>query len=338
MVGSTHLQHAEDSANRTGAVVPHDNGSTPSVEEGWSVGVGQRQDAAQHGRVPCEGIGSGKDLGSRTGLGESSAAREHAGVGGVGVIGTYREGVRPHGVVPAPLECSEVVGIGTGESERERAGIGDIQIECGPSQRIGIGEDEGTGRDAGRAGVGVAAGEEHRAETGLGHPRGTAIAIVDQGGRDDQVGIRITGDIGNREGGSRRLQVDPVVGIDRGIGTDHGGIGPGDAHVVEQIGLPGAAGSAVGDELASVEDEVVEVVEGRSVLDLTAIVDCEDGRREVGGIAKDVGGVEVECAAAIHRDGGASGSHAVLGIAKDESARIHEGRSGEGVGTREGQG
>ena len=40
LVGSTHLQHAEDSANRTGAVVPHDNGSTPSVEECGSVGVG----------------------------------------------------------------------------------------------------------------------------------------------------------------------------------------------------------------------------------------------------------------------------------------------------------
>ena len=132
--------------------------------------------------------------------------------------------------------------------------------------------------------------------------------------------------------------MDPVVGIDRGIGTDHGGIGPRDAHVVEQIGLPGAAGSAVGDELATVEDEVVEVVEGRSILDLSAIVDREDGRREVGGIAEHVGGVEVEGAAAIHRDGGASGSHAVLGIAKDESARIHEGRSGEGVGPREGEG
>ena len=157
LVGSTHLQHAEDSANRTGAVVPHDNGSTPSVEEGWSVGVGQRQDAAEHGRIPSEGVGSSKDLLTASGLGESSAAREHAGVGGVGVVGTYREGVRPHGVVPAPLECSEVVGIGTGESKRERAGIVGVEVHRGPGQRIGIGEDKGAGRDPGGSSVGVAA-------------------------------------------------------------------------------------------------------------------------------------------------------------------------------------
>ena len=338
MVGGSHFEEAEDPAVGAGTVVPHHHGAASSTKECGSVGVGQRQDTAQHGRIPGEGIGSGKDLGSRTGLGESSTTREHAGVGGAVVIGTYREGVRPQRVVPAPLECSEVVGIRSGESEGERAGVGDIEIKLRTGQGIGIGEDERAGRDAGGSREAVASGEEHRAEATLGHPRGTAISVVDQGGRDNQVGIGITGDIGDREGRSRRAQLDAVVGIDRGGGADHRGIGPGDAHVVEQIRLPGAIGSAICDELATIEDEVVEIVEDPSVLDDTAVVHREDSRREVGGITEHVGVVEVECAAAIHRDGGTAGSHAVLGITKDKSARIHEGRSGERVGPREGQG
>ena len=92
--------------------------------------------------------------------------------------------------------------------------------------------------------------------------------------------------------------------------------------------------------MAAVEDDGLEVVEGASILYLSTAIhgDRDEGVAPRVSVTEGVVGVEVERAAVVDRDGAASGSHVVLGIANDESAGIHDGRSGEGVCRREGRG
>ena len=92
--------------------------------------------------------------------------------------------------------------------------------------------------------------------------------------------------------------------------------------------------------MASVEDEGFEVVEGGTILDLSTAVhgDRDEGIASRVSVAEGILRIEIERSPAIDCDRTASGSHAVLGIAKDKSTRVHDGGAREGVCRREGRG
>ena len=324
-----------------------------TVVEGGAVRVAQHQDARAHHGGTRVGIRSRENLVSYSNLSEASATREHTGVGrnrgSIDAVVVRRrdiaadgEGVRPHGVTPAALKAAEVVGSGTSEAEGERAGVVGIEIERGTGQRIGIGEDKRTGRDAGGAGKAVASGKEHPAESGLDEAGRctTAEVHIDQRCGDHQIGTRRPGHPDIEGGGTEIAQLDAIICIHRGVGSDRGGsTATADIHRSGQLkSLPRAATAADRKDRSVGHVHHIEGIEGGdtatdcSIIDHATVHIDHHGSR-LTGIAEDIVAIagEGERATAIDCDRTGGSACIILIVCKDQIAGIHDREAAETV-------